>query len=214
MKIYEVTDPLFRAYGKVIKNLDVAPLVEAMMQTPCPENGTIYVASDPALEALPVATEIQRVAYGEVPIQIGYCNGHNIYLNALEYHRCSEINIACGADAILLLGKQTDLDENYGLDTDSVVAFRIPEGVPVEVYATTLHYAPCNAGEAGFRCVVVLSRGTNEALDTPHAAVADNAGEVNEDSLLTAKNKWLIVHPEGGQAAGTYPGLRGENLHV
>ncbi len=214
MKIYDVTDPLFRAYGKVMKNLDVSELVEAMMQTPCPADGTIYVASDPELEALPVSAEIQRVAFGEVPVQIGYCNGHNTYLNALEYHRCSEINVACGGDAVLLLGKQTDLDENFGLDTDTVRAFRLPEGVPVEVYATTLHYAPCHTSDAGFRCVVVLSRGTNEALDTEHAAWAGNQDDVNEDSLLAAKNKWLIAHPDGGQKAGSFLGLRGENLHI
>ena len=32
--------------------------------------------------------------------------------------------------------------------------------------------------------------------------------------LLTAKNKWLIGHPEGGLPEGTHLGLTGENLCV
>ena len=42
-------------------------------------------------------------SFGEMEIQIGYCNGHNSMLNALEYHKSSEINVAA-TDAVLLLG--------------------------------------------------------------------------------------------------------------
>ena len=38
--------------------------------------------------------ELQKKGYGELPIQIGYCNGKNYKLNALEYHRSSEIDVA------------------------------------------------------------------------------------------------------------------------
>ena len=38
------------------------------------------------------------------------------------------------------------------LDTAKVKAFRAPAGTLVEVYATTLHYAPCHVDPAkGFR---------------------------------------------------------------
>ena len=44
------------------------------------------------------------------------------------------------------------------LDTALVKAFRLPAGVLVELYATTLHYAPSNLGDAGFRVTIVLPR--------------------------------------------------------
>ena len=43
---------------------------------PVPED-VIYVPSVDELEALDVAKELQNRAYGGLPIQIGYCNGHN-----------------------------------------------------------------------------------------------------------------------------------------
>lgn len=66
-------------------------------------------------------------------------------------------------------------------------------------------YAPCNAeGEKGFRCVVILPKGTNEDLTfTP-----DKDGE---DKLLTAQNKWLIAHEEA-EIPGAFCGLVGENI--
>ncbi len=76
-----------------------------------------------------------------MPIQIGMVCGHNSTLNCLEYHQDSEVNIDA-ADFILLLAKQSEI-ENGMLDTSRIKAFRVPAGVFVEVYATTLHYAPC-----------------------------------------------------------------------
>lgn len=54
--------------------------------------------------------------YGGMPIQIGYCNGHNHLLNAVEYHRDSEINIAV-TDMILILGKEQDITEDHTYDS-------------------------------------------------------------------------------------------------
>ncbi len=208
MKLYKVTDPEFKEYGRVISGYDMQDLIDGMLKTPCPEDGTIYVASDPALEALAAYEKIEKGLWGGLPVQIGYCNGRNTKLNALEYHRNSEINLAVGEDLILLLGKQQDLSEDYRLDTAAVKAFLVPAGVMVEVYATSLHYAPCQTSDKGFRCVVVLPKGTNEDL-TFSPEIKDG-----EERLLAAANKWLVVHPEGGQAAGTYEGLYGKNLDV
>ena len=102
--------------------------------------------------------------FGELPIQIGYCNGNNYLLNAVEYHRSSEINIAV-TDFILLLGFIQDIEDDYSYDTSKIKAFLIPAGTILEVYATTLHYAPCNANGNGFRCVVALPRDTNLPLE-------------------------------------------------
>ena len=36
----------------------------------------------------------------------------------------------------------------------------------------------------------------------------------DEDALLTATNKWLIGHAEGGLDEGCFLGLKGKNLSV
>ena len=207
MKIQNVADASFRKYGKVITGVDCAQLIAEMETTPLPEWEVVYVPSVPALEALRVYAELQNRVYGGMPIQIGYCNGDNHTLNAMEYHRDSEINVAC-TDLILLIGSEQDMDpETFAYDTSKIEAFLVPAWTMIEVYATTLHYAPCNAG-GRFRCVVVLPKGTNEPLTvTPE--------KQGEDALLFAVNKWLVAHPESGlDKDGAFMGLTGENLTV
>lgn len=204
MKIQQVTDKAFAKYGRVVTGIDFSELVEKMQTTPLPEN-VVYEPSVAQLEALDVCQSLQNVCFGELPIQVGYCNGNNYQLNALEYHRCSEINVAA-TDMILLLGWQQDVTADHTYDTALVEAFLVPKGVAVELYAATLHYAPCNAHKGGFRAVVVLLKGTNTPLEAAHTG--------GEDGLMTAKNKWLIGHAEGGLDAGTHIGLTGRNLDV
>lgn len=202
MKIYKVTDEQFKKYGKIVKNVDFSELIDYMKKnTPLPE-GVEYVAGVPEMEALPIMKELTVKTYGELPIQIGYCNGRNTMLNALEYHRSSEINIAA-TDAILMLGCQQDITEDFTYDTSLVEAFLVPAGTAVEVYATSLHYAPCDVDGKGFKVGIVLPKGTNLDLDEKHAGW--------EDEHLTAKNKWLLGHPEGGLDAGAPMGLIGKN---
>ena len=205
MNIQKVTDPSFGKYGKVVKNIDFSGLVQALNEkTPNPED-VVYEPSVEALEALPVFEELRTKTYGELPIQIGYCNGKNHLLNALEYHRSSEINVA-GTDAILLVGLQSDITSEFTYDTSLVEAFFLPKGTAVELYATTLHYAPCSVDGAGFQVAIVLPKGTNLPLDEKH--------EGWEDALITAKNKWLIGHAKGGLPEGSHIGLIGENISV
>ncbi len=205
MTIYEVTDKRFAKYGRIVKNVDFTELVQTLeTKTPLPE-GVEYVPGCEALEALPVYKELLNKTYGELPIQIGYCNGHNELLNAVEYHRSSEINVAA-TDAILMLGSQQDITEDFKYDTALIEAFLVPKGTAVELYATTLHYAPCGVKGEGFKVAVVLPAGTNLPLEVAH--------EGGEDCLITAKNKWLIGHAEGGLDAGAHIGLVGRNLNI
>ena len=88
MVIKKVTDAAFKKYGRVIDNIDFSDLLKKLEETPCPDD-VVYEPSVEMLESLPVFEEIKSKAYGELPIQIGYCNGHNYKLNALEYHRSS-----------------------------------------------------------------------------------------------------------------------------
>lgn len=205
MQIYKVTDPEFKKYGKVVEGVDFSELIAKMEEcTPLPE-GVEYVPGLAQLEELPTAKELSVKVYGEMPVQVGYCNGHNCMLNALEYHRDSEINIAA-TDAILMLGWQPDITDDFTYDTSLVKAFLVPKGTAVEVYATTLHYAPCGVDGAGFKVGIVLPKGTNLELTGSHAG--------GEDGHLTAVNKWLLGHPEGGLPEGSPMGLVGKNLNV
>lgn len=211
MEIKKVTDAAFKKYGRVISHVDVTELVAALKETPIPAD-VVYEPSVESLESLPVKEELSRVIYGEMPIQIGYCNGHNKKLNALEYHRDSEINIAA-EDAVLMLGSLQDVEADFTYDTSKVEAFLVPAGTAVEIYATTLHYAPCHMEDGGFQVAVVLPKGTNYELKAAHAKV-ENGKAPNEDALLAAVNKWLIGHAEGGLPEGSFLGLKGENLSL
>ncbi len=205
MKIYSVTEEAFKQYGRVIKDIDFSELVEVLeKETPLPQ-GVEYVPGLPALEELPVKQILMDRIYGELSIQVGYCNGHNKMLNALEYHRSSEINVAA-TDAVLILGSEQEMTEDYTYDTALAKAFLVPRGTAVELYGTTLHYAPCDVGGAGFKVAVVLPEGTNLSLEKEHGN--------GEDSHLTAKNKWLLGHPEGGLPEGSPMGLVGKNLCI
>ena len=205
MEIKKVTDPSFRKYGRVVEGIDFTDLVEAIKkETPLPD-GVAYEPSIKALEETTAAKALQRRTYGELPIEVGYCNGHNYKLNAIEYHRSSEINVAA-TDAVLIVGMQQDITEDFKYETAKMEAFLVEAGTAVELYATTLHYAPCSADEGGFNVGIVLPAGTNYPLEESHDGW--------EDSLITAQNKWLIGHAEGGLDAGAHIGLVGKNLDV
>ena len=208
MTIYSVNDPLFAAYGQVVTGLEdaVAQILPALAQVPLPE-GTGYVPTEPLLQDLPAADVIRDHCYGGMPTQLGWCCGDNRKLNCLEYHRDSEYNLGTD-DFILLLAKQEDVKDGV-LDTSKVKAFLAPAGTLVEVFATSLHYAPCCAsGNDSFRVMVALPWGTN--TDKPQIEA-----KIPEDKLLWARNKWLIAHADSTEAAeGAFVGLTGPNLEV
>lgn len=208
MKIYSLYDPEFKAYGQVVEGLEesISEILEVLKDTPQPE-GTEYVPEEEKLQELPAMVEISEHCFGGMPVQLGWCNGHNTKLNCLEYHRDSEFNLGT-EDFILLLARQEEIEDGL-LDTAKVKAFKVPAGVLVEVYATTLHYAPCHCDkEKGFRVLVALPQFTN--TERP---VMEN--KTPEDRLLWARNKWLLSHPDSNEAKqGAYIGLTGENLDI
>ncbi len=209
MTIYSVTAPEFAPYGRVITGYETEckAVVEALTSsTPLPE-GTGYVPEEPALQTLPESAVLGASLFGGMPFQMGWCNGHNTKLNCLEYHRDSEFNLGTG-DFILLLAKQDEIVDGK-LDTAKVKAFRVPAGTLVEVYATTLHYAPCHTDPAqGFKVLVALPKGTN----TDKPAVAVKGGD---DAYLWACNKWLLAHAESSEAGqGAAVALTGVNIDI
>ena len=208
MKIYSVYDPEFKPYGQIVAGLEdaVQEILTALATTPCPE-GVDYVPFDPVLQELPAMKEVSDHCFGGMPVQLGWCNGHNTKLNCLEYHRDSEFNLGT-EDFILLLARQEEIVDGI-LDTSKVKAFKAPAGVMIECFATTLHYAPCHADPAkGFRVLVALPWLTN--TDRP---VMEN--KTPEDAIMTARNKWLLAHPDSSEAkGGAKIGLSGENIDI
>ena len=206
MEIYSVFDPEFKEFGKVLSGYDTAELIKAMENVEMPAEGVAYEPWIDSLEACGIFKQLGDNAFGGMPIELGMCWGYNKALNCLEYHRNSEINIGA-TDFVLLLAKQEKIIDGM-LDTADVKAFKAPAGAVVEVYATSLHYAPCMVTDDGFRVAVVLPKNTNTDLE--------KGAEIDvEDKMLWARNKWLLAHPDSSEASqGAYIGLKGENISI
>ena len=205
MKVFNCSDKEFNRYGFEVTGYDFTDLLAALGDTNCPKNSVVYEAECPALQNLPVRTQISSNLFGGMAVQLGYCNGHSVKLNCLEYHKGSELLVA-GTDLILLLADLRDVEDGK-LDTSKVEAFLIPCGSAVNLYETTLHYAPSTApNEDCFRAVIGLIQGTN--VGKPQITPLND-----EDRKLWATNKWLLAHPDTGEAkGGAYVGLTGENI--
>ncbi len=204
LPVYSVFDPEFGRYGRVLEG-STEELAAALELTQIPDDGNCYVASDANLEKVALIRDYERTVFGTMPVQAGYCNGRGFTMNAMEYHKCSEVNFST-TGAVLLLALPEHLKDGK-LDSADVVAFYLPVGVAVEVLPLVLHFAPCRVSENGFRCLVILEKGTNEALDTVNTAAS------GEEKLLWMRNKWLTCHPDSPQAKeGSYIGIFGENL--
>jgi len=207
MKIFSVYDKEFKSYGQVLDGYELSELLETLEKTTEVTDKVEYTPDWPSLSSLPIAKELSDRAYGGMPIQMGWCNGYNTKLNCLEYHCDSELNLGT-CDFILLLALRSDI-ENGRINSSDVKAFKVPAGVLVEVYATSLHYAPCAAksGER-YRVLIVLPKGTN--TEKP-----DIVPKNDEDTLMTARNKWLLAHPESSEAAnGAAARIDGENIDI
>lgn len=203
LKLYKTSDAEFSEYGRIISGIDTSEIVKVAEGIEKPKAGSLYEASTPAFEALSVKNEIQDVCYGELPAQIGYCYGHSNFLNGWEWHTSSEVNVAV-TDLVLILGKVTDIKDGK-IDSSTAKAFYVERGEIIEVYATTLHFCPCEVSKDGFGCVVALPVGTNVPLEREAA-----------DKLLFRKNKWIFAHVdnEGLIARGVLPGITGKNHEV
>ena len=199
---YNVTDKQFASFGRVI-DIDTAEIIETAKKIQNPESGSSYLPSVEDFENLSVATEIENEFFGSMLTQVGYCWGHSNFLNATEWHTSSEINIAV-TPLVLILGHIWDI-ENGKIDSSSFKAFYLPAGTAVEIYATSLHFCPCEVEKSGFGCVVGLPQGTNTNLEiTP------------ENKMLFRKNKWILAHIENETLInrGVVAGITGTNYEI
>ena len=218
MEILDVFDPGFREYGRVIRGFYAETLIRYMEEhTDIPGEGNIYVASDPDLEAFPAVERLRRTVFGGMPVEAGYCNGRNSNVNGFEYHKAPEINIAV-SDLVLMLGHCYDISAELTYDVEMARPFYVPRGTVIELFGTTLHLSPLRTTDEGFKCVVILPRGTNTPLDPAEKAAAEAAtarGD-REARLLLQKNKWVIAHPnrEPLIRQGAHPGVIGPNKEL
>ena len=200
--MYTIHDKKFSEYGRVI-DFDATDIVRICNETEMPPSGSVYKAVDDRLENADGADFLKKALMGGCGAQIGICYGYNTMLNGLEYHNCSEINIAA-TPMVLILGQRSQM-EGSEFDSKNAVAFYLEKGDTVEVYGTSLHFCPCQTDDSGFCSVVVLSEGTNTDLDFEPT-----------DRLLYRKNKWIICHDEnqGLIDKGVYPGIHGTNYEI
>ncbi|SDB53494.1 protein of unknown function [Pseudobutyrivibrio sp. YE44] len=208
--ITSVFDDSFKTYGNVIKDKDFSELIHYMEEhTDIPENGNVYVASDSEMEKYPVVKDIKEIFYGDMPIQVGYCNGRNTTYNGFEYHKGSEINVAI-TDFMLVLGHTWEIAEDNTYKVEDAKVFFVPKGTAIEMFQTTLHLSPVRVNDEGFKGIVILPRATNTPLDRKPKA------ESGEERLLLQRNKWVIAHPEREPLIkqGAFPGLLGENKEL
>lgn len=208
--ILSVQDAEFRTYGRVLEGYDFTELVQYMeTQTEIPESGNVYVASVPEMEKISVVSQVEKALYGDMAIQVGYCNGKNSTYNGFEYHKGSEINIAV-TDFMLVLGHTWDIrEDNTYLITDAQ-PFYVPKGTAIEMFQTTLHLSPCKVSDEGFKGGVILPRGTNTPLEER------NEHATGEEQLLLQRNKWVIAHPDREPLVkqGAFPGVIGVNKEL
>ncbi|MGD6872033.1 DUF4867 family protein [Sutcliffiella horikoshii] len=208
LTIFDIDDEEFLPFGRIVEEYDFTSYLNYMNETDIPKEGNVYMASIPEMEQRVPSELIKENFYGGMDIQVGYCNGVNSTLNGLEYHKSSEINVAC-TDMILLLGQVQDIVNNT-FKSNNVTGFFVPKGKAVELYATTLHFAPCKVEDKGFKTIVILPKGTNEPLKEG----LDRKSK--EDQLLFMKNKWLLAHPDREMLMekGAHPGISGENIEI
>lgn len=207
LKLFCVQDPEFAPYGRVLDVGDPSALAAVLGDTVIPENGNTYCANDESLIAQDAVACIRRAVFGGMPVEAGFCNGHGFTMNAMEYHKCSEVNFST-TGCVLLLALPSQLHDGY-LDSNEVVGFYLPPLTAIEVFPLVLHYAPCRTEASGFNCLVVLEKGVNSPIN--HA----DAHGTGEEKLLWAVGKWLTAHVDSANAAkGAFPGITGPNWEL
>lgn len=208
IEILPSSDESLAQFGMHLGEGVLPQTLKALAAPSLPEQGNCYVASDARLEQGAEYEALCERFYGGMSVQMGYCIGQNQRLNALEWHKGWEVNLA--ATPLVLLLAHVNMLRRGRIHSSEVKAYYFEAGEVFAVFGTTLHFSPCKVLPGGFRCGVVLPRGTNEAWKpetAPHFA---------EDEFLFARNKWLVAHAESVQAKerGAAVGIEGENILI
>lgn len=192
--VIHVNDPEFKAFGTVLKN-DLSAYLEYMEKNmPIPEQRVDYTAKDAGLMTLEKELHyLETEVYGQMPVEVGFCTGHNQIMDGMEWHYGCEVNVAV-TDMVLFLAEYSSLerleDGKVHLDSKLVKAVYVPKGYAIALNPLVLHFTPIQVQEEGFSTVVALPAHTNEALL-----------EKTTDLYLKARNSWIIYHKETGRGS-------------
>lgn len=205
LDILALDAPGFRQYGMVHPEIR-APRMKEYVLAHKPEGGEIYVPCEQALMKMEESRVIAESLFGQTACQIGYFHGRDTKLNAVEYHKCSEVLILF-EPAVLILGSVWDIEDGH-VDSSRMKLFYVPADTCVELYATTLHYSPLMATGRGVCQVVAQSAGTNTPLQT------EKAIRISTDKYLLQRNKWVLAHKEYAAClgSGACEGILGTNI--
>ncbi|MGM9904900.1 DUF4867 family protein [Lactobacillus sp.] len=185
LTILEASDPDFAQYG-VKYDYPLDEIEQVMAQVEMPAKGSSYLQKIPALEKTETIQRIGRDVFAGMPVDAGATIGHTDDFSAFEYHQCSELNIMLD-DVLMVLAKRQTLDQRGKIDPQKDgQLFYVPKGSIVELYNTTLHYAPIQITKAGYKVIVVVLHGTN--LPLPDGFKSDNPRVVKQ-------GKFQVVHP-------------------
>jgi hypothetical protein len=209
LKINEVKSQTFTKYGQVLQSEPFKMYIDFLnLKTNIPYEGNRYVANDQDLTNLMIGHQTLKDVFGGIPLQYGYVNGQNTKLNALEYHKSSEI-IICASPIVLLLAQYEHIEHELIIDS-SIEAFFCETGTVIELYPMTLHFSPCKVVEEGFKCGIVLPYGTNMEL------VSASDHSIKHAKFLFKTNKWIFVHPENQTLLeqGAKVGIKGKNIDI
>ena len=158
-----------------VLDVDTAEFVATMKAKEAIKEGVVYEPSDADLEALPLFKQMQDEVYGGLEVEFGFCSGYNNKLNAVEYHRSSEIDIAA-TDLILMLGRQQDIDyTNNTYETKNIECFFCTSRYSSRTLcdnSSLMHHVKKIMKNSVV--VVVLPKGTNLPLQ---AKPVENKGE-------------------------------------
>ena len=208
--ILSVADPAFRRFGAVHEGLRVECLLGYLDDNVRAGNAIAFEPDAVGMGRFPEETlPLQRVVFGGASdLQAGWLHGRSSSLAALEYHKCAEVMVA-GADMIVFVGLVQDIAWPEGTyDISRVQAFFLPRGTVCEIAPCSLHSAPIHVRRAeGFRCIVILPRGTRAPLDFPPATGG-------EGRLLQGRNTWQIAHSSGPRDASLRLGLKGRDIEL
>lgn len=205
LKIQPLDSPEFRVYGMVHPEVN-APKMKEFVKAHKPECEELYIPCEKELMEMEESRVFKENLFGQMDCQIGYYYGRGTKLNAVEYHKCSEVLVLFEA-AVLALGSVWDIEEGR-LDSSRMKLFYVPADTCVELYATTLHFSPLMATQNGVSQVVVQASGTNTPL------LVDRKDRITTDKYLLERNKWVLAHAEYMNELGenAYEGIVGDNI--
>ncbi|MDD4414228.1 MAG: DUF4867 family protein [Oscillospiraceae bacterium] len=201
LQLFRIGDTEFSEYGRLLSPpCDLNDWMNCSRKISMPVSGSMYLADIPELHVGSVAEWLRCEVFGQMHTEFGLCQGFNNRLNALEWHKSSEVNVAL-TRFVLLLGRVQDI-ENSRYDETELQGFLAEPRQCFEIYATTLHFCPCQIEKKGFRCIVALPDGTNQPLK-----------EQVSDSTLFRRNKWILAHEDNSEliSHGAKPGVYGKN---